>query len=66
MSTDMYQRGFFDRLFNLCLGFFVAAGLLYLGVKLLVAILPWLIASILLGGIGAAAFALLRWRRERW
>lgn len=63
----MYQqRGFFNRAFGFCLSFLLAAGALYVGVRLIAAVLPWLIAvggSVLSIGL---IVALIRWRRERW
>ena len=61
-----HQRGLLARALDACLGFFMAAGLLYLGVHLLMAILPWLIAAGAVLGVGGVSYALLRWRRERW
>ena len=58
--------GLVDRLVSACLGFFVAALLLYAGVQLVQAVLLWLVVGVAIVALATGAYLLLRWHRERW
>lgn len=51
---------------GLCLQFFVISILLYIGVQLIVSILPWLLVIGFVVLCGMAIAYTLRWRNERW
>jgi hypothetical protein len=59
-------RGIADHVFGLCVGFFAACVLVYIGVQLLRSVLSWLIAGAVLLAIVMLIGAAIRWRRERW
>ena len=63
----MYQqRGLLDRLFGICVSFFVATVLIYFGVQILLSVWAYIVIVISIGAVIALAVAAIRWRRERW
>jgi len=60
------QRSIVDRIFGLCVSFFLACLAIYAGVQLLQAVIVWIVAGLIVLGLVAAGVAVLQWRRERW